>query len=232
MKKLSVLFASLFMSVAMFAQNNPASTTPQISVNGTGKVSITPDQAVISVGVENKGDDAASVKKANDAAIAKVIGFIKGMKISEKDYQTQRVNLYKNRDYDKKKDYYQASQTIVITLKDISKYEALVMGLMDSGINQIEGVEFKSSKTANYETEARTKAVQDARKKAEDYANALGQKLGKAIVVSDQSYQTPIARPYMLKAQMVSADSAGLDETLAVGEIEVVSNVSISFVLD
>lgn len=232
MKKLSVLFASLFMSVAMFAQNGPTVNTAQISVNGTGKVSITPDQAVISVGVENKGDDAASVKKANDAAIAKVISFIKGMKISEKDYQTQRVNLYKNRDYDKKKDYFQASQTIVITLKDISKYETLMVGLMDSGINQIQGVEFKSSKTANYETEARTKAVQDARKKADDYANALGQKAGKAIVVSDQSYQIPSARPYMLKAQMASADAAGLDETLAIGEIEVISNVSISFALD
>jgi uncharacterized protein YggE len=36
---------------------------PQINVSGEGKVMVTPDEAVITVGVTNTGADAATVKK-------------------------------------------------------------------------------------------------------------------------------------------------------------------------
>lgn len=231
MRKTAFMFASLLMTTtAIVAQNHQGVVVPQIQVNGTGKVSVTPDKVTITIGVENKADDAQSAKKANDVIIANVIKYAKSLKIDDKHIQTQRVNLYKSRDYEEKKDYFQASQALTISLEDISKYEKVMTGLMDLGINRIDGVEFTSSKTANYETEARTLAVKDAKQKATDYANALGQKVGKAILVSDGvSYDTPIVRPmYMMK----SASADEMKETLAVGEIEVTSNVSISFSLE
>ena len=104
-----------------------------------------------------------------------------------------------------------------------------MVGLTESGVNRIDGVDFQSSKTAMYEAEARTLAVKEAKQKATDYANALGQKVGKAILVSDSSASTPIiVRPMaMMKA---SADFG--EQTIALGELEVVSNVSISFTLE
>lgn len=230
MKKLALLCTSLLMSITMLGQSS-GDFTPHIAVNGTGKVSVTPDKVLISVGVENRGEDAAAVKKDNDAAVAKVIAFVKKSGVSDKDYQTQRVSLHKGRDYETKQDYYQATQTITISLKDITKYEALMVGLMEAGVNQIQGVEFQTSKTVHYQREARQKAVQDAKQKAQDYADALNQQLGKAILVSDQqaSYP-PIARPMMMKAYAAD-ESADLEQTLAIGEIEIVSNVSISFEL-
>ncbi|MCP1994299.1 SIMPL domain-containing protein [Flavobacterium sp. HSC-61S13] len=231
MKKLSVLFATLLMAITMNAQNPSGIQTPQIAVSGSGKVSIKPDQANITIGTENRGSDAVIVKKENDVAIANIIKYIKKMKISENDYQTQRVNLYKNRDYETKLDYFQANQTITIQLKDLSKYEELMLGLIQAGANQIQGVEFKSSKAADYQTEARTKAVADAKKKATDYANALGQKVGKAIFVSDESTSYS-PRPMMYAAKSAVSEDMALDQTLAIGEIEVNSNVSINFSLE
>lgn len=231
MRKAGIVFASLLMTTtAIVAQNHQGVVVPQVQVNGIGKVSVTPDKVSIRIGVDNKADDANSAKKANDVIIAKVIKYAKSLKIDDKQIQTQRVNLYKSRDYEEKKDYFQASQTLTISLDDISKYEKVMTGLMDLGINRIDGVEFTSSKAASYETEARTLAVKEAKQKATDYANALGQKVGKAILVSDgTSYDAPIVRPmYMMKS--VSADE--MKETLAVGEIEVTSNVSISFSLE
>ncbi len=215
----------------MNAQNPTGMQTPQIAVSGTGKVSITPDQAVITIGTENRGSDAVAVKKENDATIASIIKYIKKMKIEEKDYKSQRINLYKNRDYETKQDYYQANQTITIQLKDLSKYEELMLGLIQAGANQIQGVEFKSSKAADYQTEARTKAVADAKKKATDYANALGQKVGKAVFVSDESVAYS-PRPVMYAAKAGASADMALDQTLAIGEIEVSSNVSINFSLE
>jgi uncharacterized protein YggE len=138
-----------------------------------------------------------------------------------------------NYDYNKKKYTFTANQTIVIHLRDLSKYDAMMMGLVDAGANDIQGVEFRTSKLEQYESEARTKAVQQARAKANDYAAALGQKAGKALVVSDNS-QTyyPIMRNQMAMVKAESMDAGMPRETLAVGEIEVTANVTISFALE
>lgn len=228
MRKIVLIAVTLFMSV--FSNAQEMKTVPQIVVSGEGKIKVTPDQAVINVGVENTGNDAAEVKKKNDAAIDAIIKYLKSAKLPASDYQTKQVNLYKNFDYDKKKYYYNASQTISITLKDLSKYDAIMMGLVDSGANTIHGVEFRSSKVAQYESEARVKAVQNAKAKALDYAGALSQKVGKTLLVTDNS-QTYYPRP-MFAEMKVGGDAGMSRETLAIGEIEVTANVTINFALE
>lgn len=229
MKKILLIAVTLFITTLSNAQE--MKTVPQIVVSGEGKIKVTPDQAVITVGVENTGNEAADVKKKNDEAIDAIIKYIKKMKLAASDYQTQRVSLYKSYDYQKKKNTFTASQNIVIQLKDLAKYDELMMGLVDSGANVIQGVDFKSSKVAQYESEARIKAVQNAKAKAADYASALNQKVGKALLVSDNS-MTNYPRP-MYAAMKMESDTGGLSrETLAIGEIEVVANVTINFAIE
>ena len=74
MKKSIALVALLFTVVA-FAQDNKAQV-PQISVTGEGKVKVTPDRAIINVGVLNTGKDAKEVKSLNDETVDKVIKFL------------------------------------------------------------------------------------------------------------------------------------------------------------
>ncbi len=227
MKKIAlVLFATV--SMMANAQTLQEKQVPQINVSGEGKVSVVPDEAVITIGVENTGSDANDVKKKNDAAIDAIIKYLKGAKVPEKDYQTKRVSLNRNYDYDKKKYSFVASQMIVIHLKDLTKYDALMMGVVDAGANNINGVEFRTSKQAQYESEARVLAIANAKKKAGDYAGALGQTVGKAVLVTDntQTYYPP-----MMQAEFKSMAGDMAKETLAVGEIQVTANVNISFEL-
>lgn len=230
MKKIVLLFALVTATI----QAQELKQVPQISVSGEGKMKVTPDEVVITVAVENIGKEAAEVKKKNDETVDKVLKLIKLRGIPTADYQTQRVNLYKNYDYNTKKYNYVANQTISIYLKDLSKYDKLMIDLVDSGINTIQGVEFKSSKIKEYESQARKKAMLDAKQKAEDYVSVLvGQKVGKALVISDNSY-TNYPRPVFAEMKtMAMADGASTpQETLAIGEIEIVSNISVSFVLE
>lgn len=230
MKKLVMI---LLFSVGM-VQAQEVKTVPQISVSGEGKIKVTPDEAIITVAVENAGKEAAEVKKKNDEIVDKVLKLIKQRGIPTADYQTQRVNLYKNYDYNTKKYNYVANQTISIHLKDLTKYDKLMMDLVDSGINSIQGVEFKSSKIKEFERDARKKAMVDAKQKAEDYVSVLaGQKVGKALVISDNSY-TNYPRPVYasMKSVDVAYEQMPEKETLAIGEIEIISNVSVSFVLE
>jgi uncharacterized protein YggE len=157
---------------------------------------------------------------------------IKKSNIAKEDYQTQRVSLNPNYDYEKKKHNYIATQSVQILLKDLAIYDALMEGLVNEGINRIDNVEFKSSKMNQLQSDARKLAMKDAKVKAEDFVSVLGQKVGKAILISDnsQSY-TPQPRMYAMKTMAMDGTEAPR-ETLAVGEIEITTNVSVSFMLE
>lgn len=231
MKNLVVTLITLF-TVMTYAQDQKQNQIPQINVAGEGKIKVTPDQVIIALGVENTGKEASEVKKANDIIIEKVIKFIKQNNIPQSDFQTTSVKLNKNYDYEKKKYNYIASQSITITLKDIKKYDEFMMGITDTGITNINGIEFKSSKLEQYQSEARKKAMLDAKQKAMDYASALNQKVGKVILISDNS-QNYYPQPMFKGAVMnMEADGGMPRETLAIGEIEVIANVQVAFVLE
>ncbi|MBD3723464.1 MAG: SIMPL domain-containing protein [Flavobacteriaceae bacterium] len=228
MKKLILVLT--FISTMVQAQE--VKQVPSISVTGEGKIKVTPDEAIISFGVENSGKDATEVKKKNDEIVDKVLKVIKKHKIPATDFQTERVSLFKTYDYNTKKNQFQASQNISIHLKDLNKYDGLMMDLVDAGVNAIQNVEFKSSKIKELESQARKDAILDAKKKAEDFVVVLNQKVGKAITISDNtqaSYPRPMYKTYAMAAE--SADAGSNRQTLAIGEIEITTSVSVVFEL-
>lgn len=229
MRKL-VLFITIMFMTMTYGQE--IKQIPQINVNGEGKIKVVPDQVSISATVETKGNNAKDIKKQNDEKIDAVLKFIKKMNIPTADFKTKQVSLNPQYDYEKKKTSYNAVQTIEIILKDLTKYDELMEGLVQQGINRIDKVSFESSKLAQYQSEARKIAIKDAKAKAEDYVSVLGQKVGKAITISDNSQ---IYQPQPMYAGMrmkESADASASNETLAIGEIEITANVSVSFVLE
>ncbi|MFN7675141.1 SIMPL domain-containing protein [Flavobacterium sp.] len=230
MKKTVVMIA-LIVAVTVQAQDQKAQV-PQISVSGEGKVKVVPDQAVVTVGFQNAGKEAKEVKTLNDEVVDRVIKFLKKSGIPATDYKTNNVSLNRSYDYEKKKYNFQANQTLTIMIKDLTKYDEVMMGLNDAGVNSIQGVEFKSSKMEEYEKEARKNAIINAKQKAADYVSVLGQKVGKALLITDNSqpyYPQPMYKGGMMA---MAADSSAPRETLAVGEIEINTNVSVTFALE
>ena len=229
MKK-AVLILGLLLMTMSYAQEQKQ--IPMVTVSGEGKVKVAPDQASISISIETKGTKAEEVKRENDKKMDAILKFIKKSNIAAEDIQTQRISLNPNYDYEKKKYNYIATQTVQILLRDLSKYDVLMEGLVNEGINRIDNVEFKSSKLIQLQSDARKLAIKEAKAKAEDFVSVLGQKVGKAILISDnsQSYH-PQPRMYAMKSSMVMDESAPR-ETLAIGEIEITANVSVNFVLE
>ena len=219
----------LFMTVS-YAQETKQ--IPQINVSGEGKIKVVPDQAMLTVTVETKGNNAKEVKKINDEQMESVLKLIKKMNLPATDYKTQRVSLNPQYDYEKKKNTYNAQQTIEILLKDLSKYDELMEGIVANGVNRIDNVVFQSSKLAQYQSEARKVAMKEAKLKAEDYVAVLGQKVGKALTITDNT-QTYYPQPvFATMRKMEMSDSAAPRETLATGEITITANVSVNFILE
>ncbi|MFD1096369.1 SIMPL domain-containing protein [Salegentibacter chungangensis] len=228
MKKL--LFALIFLSAAAI-QAQDAKPSPVVTVTGEGIVKVVPDQVLIKSRIEHEGDSAEQVKKENDVAVDKVIKFLKSKGIKEKNIQTDYVNLNKRYDYNDKTYSYVANQAISIRLDDIKDYESIMKGLLENGLNRIDGVQFKSSKMASFEAEARKKAVLDAKKKAEDFVEPLNQSLGKAISISEMdgnNYQ-PM---YRMAEAVEMSDKNGSQETIAPGEMEIKVKVNVGFQLN
>lgn len=229
MKKVVLFLTIMFMTMSYGQETKQI---PQINVNGEGKVKVAPDQVSISATVETKGNNAKEVKKQNDEKMDAVLKFIKKMNIPTADFRTKQVALNPQYDYEKKKTSYNAVQTVEIVVKDLSKYDELMEGLVQQGINRLDNVSFESSKLAQYQSEARKLAIKDAKAKAEDYVSVLGQKVGKAYTISDNSQIYHPQPMYAAMRMKESADAAPSNETLAIGEIEITANVSVSFILD
>lgn len=221
MKKLLLLFAffTTFATVAQTAQH------PLVQVVGEGTVTVVPDKVVIKARVEHSGKSAAEVKRQNDSVVDQVIKYLKSEGIPSKNIQTDYIRLNKEYDYNGKEYFFSANQAISIHLDDLKKYEKIMSGLLNSGLNRIDGIEFKTSNEEKLKSEARKKAVLNAKMKAEEYATALGQKIGAALMINeldDQQYQ-----PVYRVMKMESADS----ETIAPGEMEVTVKVNVGFLL-
>ncbi len=229
MKKAVLILGFLWMTISYSQEQKQI---PMINVSGEGKVKVTPDQAAIMVSIETKGTKAAEVKEENDKKMDAILKSIKKATIAKEHFQTLRVSLNPNYDYEKKKHNYVATQSLQILLKDLSKYDELMEDLVNEGINRIDNVEFKSSKITQLQSDARKLAVKEAKAKAEDFVSVLGQKVGKAILISDNSQTyNPQPRMYAMKAMAMDGVEAPR-ETLAVGEIEITANVSVSFILE
>lgn len=228
MKKafLIIIFSSFIASQAQELR-----ALPQISVSGEGKIIAVPDQVFISIAVETKGTNATDVKKQNDATIEKVLQFITKFKVPKSDVQTKSISLNPQYDYEKKKRNYNATQTIEILLKNIMQYDSLMEGLVDAGINRINGVEFKTSKLIEYQSEARKLAMKEAKSKADDYVSVIGQKVGKALSITDNTQNYYPQPMYALKSMAMNQAEAPR-ETLAIGEIIISASVNVSFLLE
>ncbi|MFT5964846.1 MAG: hypothetical protein ACI9L6_001596 [Flavobacterium sp.] len=228
--KIAVLILLLLFLGISYAQE--VKQVPQVSVTGESKIKVVPDQATIIATVETKGNVAKDVKKENDKQIEGVLNIIKKMNLATADYRTQRVSLNPIFDYEKKKTTYRATQSVEILLRDLSKYDELMEGIVGQGINQIDNVTFQSSKVAQYESEARKRAMKDAKLKAEDYASVLGQKVGPAITIIDNSQNEHLQPVYARMKLMAMDEIVTTPETVAEGEITITANVSVSFILE
>ncbi|ETN95439.1 SIMPL domain-containing protein [Zhouia amylolytica] len=229
MKK-AILILVAMTTVGLQAQNNKQ-INPSVSVTGEGLVKVVPDQVLINVRVEHEGNSASEVKQKNDESVSQVFSFLKKMKIDKKDVRTEYLNLRKNYNYQTKEYRYVANQSVSILLRDLNKYEELSQGLVSSGINRIDGVQFKSSKMEEYMSEARIKAILNAKQKAGEYAGAIDQEIGKATHISETTASVP-PRPMFKMMAADTIESGGAEQTIATGELEIKVTVNVAFELN
>jgi uncharacterized protein len=214
---LPAAIALVLLAAPARAENPP----PAISVSGEATVSVAPDEARIDAGVTSEARTAREASEANNAAMGKVLLALKGANIEEKDYQTSRLALLPqyapNRAGPNAITGYRASNRVSIKLRDVTKAASVVDTLVGAGANEIGGIQFVVSQASKVLDEAREKAVADARRKAEIYANAAGVTLGEPLSVSEEGQgPQPLYRGKVAAPMAINAPVAPGEETLSV----------------
>ncbi|MEN8615076.1 SIMPL domain-containing protein [Dehalogenimonas sp. THU2] len=171
-------------------------TTQQVGiwVNGTGKVTATPDTANLSLGVQV---EAATITEANQkaaAAMESLIATLKGQSVADKDIKTQYFNVYPVYDYDRDTGKstirgYQVSNNVEVKVRVIANAGPIIDAVVAvaGDVIRVNNIYFTIENTTALEAQARELALLDAKAKAEQIANVTGVSLGQISFVSDSS---------------------------------------------
>ena len=215
---------------ALVAQGQEACSHPKIvKTTGTAELKVTPDQAVIQLGIEHQSVTAKNAKTAVAAASRKILAALKALRIDDKDIQTDYLSLQPMIDYRKglRITNFTAEQSLSVEVRDLSKLDEVMEVVMSAGANNIGGIEYQSSELRKYKDEARDAAAKAAREKADALAKALGNQIGKTYSIeevqqSENYYYSGLANT-RLETQAKRAPST------APGELTVKASVTVAF---
>jgi uncharacterized protein YggE len=226
---------SLVFAAATLAQDN-CPRPRLISVTGTAEIQVAPDEAVLRLGIETSNKDLAYAKSQHDTRVKKVMALAQSAGVEAKYIQTSELTMGPEYTDDRYRQLlgYEVSQTIAITLKDLSKYEALMTRLLGAGVNRVDGIDFRVAEPRKHKDEARAKAIRAAREKAVAMAAELGQTIGKPWSISEESEngmdQASLGR-YRANVSR-SEESTSEESTVAPGQVVIRASVSVSFLLE
>lgn len=209
-----------------------------ITVTGEAEVKVIPDEVVISLGLTSTDPDLATAKKLNNERVKNLLAMAEQLKIEPKHIQTGYISISRNDWADNKN--FRVSRDVVITLKDMRKYDEVLTRLVQNNrANTVEGVNFNTSQLRKYRDQARAMAAQAAREKADALATALGVKAGKPYSIREESsywsYWGGRHASSMMNAQVsaqATVSEASPSTTLSPGQISVSARLSVSFELE
>ena len=170
----------------------------RITVTGTGTVNGTPNQLILSMGVQVNAGSVGSALAEADQAVNRVTGALRADGVAAADIQTSGLYIQPNyRDTSQIPDSYGVGESITATLRRISVAGAQINDAVHAGGNvvTVDGISLNLTDTSGLLGRARAAAVGDARHKAAQYAAAIGQPLGPVVSITDQAPSQPIL-PY------------------------------------
>ncbi len=223
---MTLLVATLLttaMAATVLAQSNG------IHVSGQGSLEVEPDMGYVSMHVRREGSDPAELRRDIDKVVRAILKLVRNLKIAESDVTTAALSInprYRRRDSETVVDGVIATQTILITLRDLDLFGRLLNRSLAEGVNNVDPIRLDTSRRVELENQALEVAMKDAREEAARVALGLDLRLGQALNVQVVSHSP---RPQMALMEM---RSAGNSDTFNPGLIRVQRNVQVTFAID
>lgn len=204
---------------------------PEIVVQGTGEVTVTPDMARLSFSVQTEDKDSAQAVQANANRMEAVLKAIRAAGIPDKDIRTVGFNLSALNDYkDGKSTFrgYQATNTVRVTVRRLADTGKVIDAATKAGANGSGGIELalNEADAKKAAEDALAKAVADAERKALVIARAANIAFISVHSITDNGGDDGGPRPMMLARANMASDAA---TPIQAGEQKITANVTVKY---
>jgi uncharacterized protein YggE len=211
------------------AQAATVGTTDQhtLTFSGTGSVDLHPDTATIELTTVS---DSSSSQAALDDTSQKMQAVIDALKalttvsIADDDLQTGDISSYQ--DWDSPRVWH-ASQTLTVTLHDVSKAGVVIAAGNRAGADQVSGPSFSVADQKDAYRTALREALADARQKADVIAQAMGGTVAGVLSVSEDNESGSM--PMYAMAKGAAASDSAAPPPVEQGTLNVSAGVTVVF---
>ncbi|MEK7203112.1 MAG: SIMPL domain-containing protein [Patescibacteria group bacterium] len=195
-----------------------------IAIVGEGKVIGAPDVAKIQLGYSVEKKTVADAQKENTVKMNSMIDKLKkDFKIDAQDIKTVNYNISPQYDWSSSGKQslrgYLVSQDLTVKVREMNKISQILDVAGTVGINQVGNLSFEIDKPEKLKEEARAKALEQAKDKANSLSKIVGVKLGKIISFSESSSEpSPIDANYAMSEKL---NMGGAMPTVEAGSNEI-----------
>lgn len=161
-----------------------------ITVMGTAQSQEKNQVASFYAGANAVNSDKQKAVDEVNVKVAEVLTKLEQFGIAKEDIQTQNISVYQDQEQysdagvlKSRPGQWRATNSLNITLRDITKASDLVVLLTASGLTDISGPNYSLDDTTQAQTALLTKAVEDARTKAEMLAKDQGKQIYKVLSI-------------------------------------------------
>lgn len=215
------------------AQANVPAAPRTITVVGEGKVRVKPDIAQASIGVEVINGDVKQASADATATMEKLLEALKAQGVAENDIQTSYFNVWVERPYSPEgtpsaEALYHVSNTVNVTIRDLSKVATTLGAAIEAGANTVNSVTFSVADPSELEIQARQEAIAKAQAKAQELAGLTNVTLGEVVSVSETS---PGAIPFYDTANYAQGVGGGGVGPISPGEVEVSVQLQVAYAI-
>jgi len=183
-----------------------------ITVRGVGRVTVPPDQATLSVGVEGRAKTAGQAQSAASTAMSGLIAALDDLGVAPRDRATTSITLeptyvYPTDGKPARLTGYQARQTLEVLVRDLSRLGAVLDGTIAAGATQAGSVALGLNDASAAADRARSLAVADALRRAQVIAHAAGVGVGPALHIAEVPFG-PVPAPRPMAMARLAAEAA------------------------
>lgn len=199
---------------AAVAASDGAVPAEGITVTGRGEVTGTPDVLRATVGVSVLRPDAQSALDAANAAAEAVLTALADNGVAEDDIQTRELSVQPELRYREDRGPetvgYRVTNLVEAKIRALDRVGEVLAAVVEAAGDdaQVQGVAFVLEDNAELLDAARAAAFDDARAKAEDYADLAGRRLGQLVSVSEVTTDRPPPIPFAAGGEAAAMDSS------------------------
>lgn len=169
----------------------------QVTVVGEGKVQGTPDTVTVDASIQSVAPDATTAMNQTNERMTAVIDAVAAQGIDRKDVSTTQVNLQPQYGENSVITGYQASNSIAVKVRKVDAASPTITAIQTAGANatRIDSVSFAIEDDSQLVKDARARAFDDAKDRAQQYAELSGLDLGKVVSISENGAAPPPPQP-------------------------------------